>query len=447
MQFLRRLSRARASQTMFFQQEESMKRATTFVFTLLVLVSLGLVAPMLAQDQLNLGDGILNSVFNGGSATPNPQQITMTIPSMHCTGSPLTCNMGIGPASGAGPHLGGSSGTYTISSAAITPVTGGYAGPFYLTLQPDGSSVVTQTEQIQFNYTSPQGTLTGLLNFATVSPSYLTPHGYWADVLGTFIVTGGTFAQYFPSGGNVHISLGVTHFPLQLFPTVPRAFTPVELETGTIIPNTACSQQSSNSSNFNGTPIPGGDYIWFNANFSLQGGNVHDGTTLNLTLATIQFTANGTPYVLPAPNATVTFKASAHCASTNFNPITNTWETTVPLSGSDEILLDGLAYQVPAGGLPGGINPIVWKGTFSSNTSGLSIQWKWGAAVYTQFSTNYNTLGVKVTHQNDCTYSNGDHAGTPENFKNYVIGGARGGGGSNWTGSWTGTVQVTMVCQ
>jgi len=28
-----------------------------------------------------------------------------------------------------------------------------------------------------------------------------------------------------------------------------------------------------------------------------------------------------------------------------------------------------------------------------------------------------------------------------------VIGGARGGGGSNWTGSWSGTVNVTPVCQ
>src|SRR5439155_361606 len=38
--------------------------------------------------------------------------------------------------------------------------------------------------------------------------------------------------------------------------------------------------------------------------------------------------------------------------------------------------------------------------------------------------------------------SNSDHAGTPEAFKPYVIGGARGGGGSNYTGSLSGTVAV-----
>jgi hypothetical protein len=32
--------------------------------------------------------------------------------------------------------------------------------------------------------------------------------------------------------------------------------------------------------------------------------------------------------------------------------------TTLPLAGSDEILLDGLAYPVPAGGLPDGINSL-----------------------------------------------------------------------------------------
>ena len=35
--------------------------------------------------------------------------------------------------------------------------------------------------------------------------------------------------------------------------------------------------------------------------------------------------------------------------------------------------------------------------------------------------------------------TNGDQAGTPENVKQYVVGGARGGGGSNFTGSYSST--------
>jgi hypothetical protein len=116
--------------------------------------------------------------------------------------------------------------------------------------------------------------------------------------------------------------------------------------------------------------------------------------------------------------------------------------TTVPISGSDEIFLTGLAFKVPAGGLPGGINPVTWQGTFDSNKHGVSISWKWGAAVYTNFSTNNNALMVKPTHSNSCGISNSDHAGTPEAFKAFVIGGATGGGGSNFTGSWSGTQSV-----
>ena len=45
-------------------------------------------------------------------------------------------------------------------------------------------------------------------------------------------------------------------------------------------------------------------------------------------------------------------------------------------------------------------------------------------------------------------YQNSDHAGTPANFKSNamngvtVIGGATGGGGSNYTGGYSGTVTV-----
>jgi hypothetical protein len=84
----------------------------------------------------------------------------------------------------------------------------------------------------------------------------------------------------------------------------------------------------------------------------------------------------------------------------------------------------------------------------------MTILWKWGAAVYARFSTDYNLLAIKPTHSSSCVYPNSDHAGTPEGvdpssgvaFKNFVIGGARGGGGSNWTGSWSGTVNVAVSC-
>ncbi len=218
-------------------------------------------------------------------------------------------------------------------------------------------------------------------------------------------------------------------------------------------PPPPCTATSTNSSNFNGTPISAGDYIWFNANFSASG-IPSSGVTVTLTKSTISFSAGGTNYNLMVPNAQITFSPSATCTSTSFDTMTNTWITTVPISGDDEIFLTGLAWPVPSGGLAGGVQPVAWEGTFSTDTPGISMNWKWGAAVYSTFTTDYNALAIKPAHNNACGLSNGDHAGTPEGvnnsnqpWKQFVVGGARGGGGSNWTGSWSGTLNVTPLCE
>jgi len=219
-------------------------------------------------------------------------------------------------------------------------------------------------------------------------------------------------------------------------------------------PPPPCSAQSINPSNFNGTSIDGGDYVWFNANFTASR-IPSTGATVNLTNSTISFTQGGTQYQLSVPNAQIVFSPTATCSSTTFDTMTSTWVTTVPVQGDDEIFLTGLAWPVPSGGLDGGINPVNWQGALSTNgVGGVSIQWKWGAAVYSSFTTNYNALAVKAGHQTACGHSNGDHAGTPEGFNNnnqtwkqLVVGGARGGGGSNWTGSWSSTQSVFPSCQ
>jgi hypothetical protein len=208
-------------------------------------------------------------------------------------------------------------------------------------------------------------------------------------------------------------------------------------------------------SNFNGTPINGGSYIWFNANFTASG-IPSTGATISFTSSIITFTADQS-YTLTVPDAKVTFDPNAACASTTFDTASNTWMTTVPISGNDEIFLTGLAFLVPPsfadshGRVSG---PVTWQGTFSSDAAGITASWKWGAAVYKTFSADYNNLGVKPTHSRSCLYNNSDHAGTPEGvdpgsgmlFKSFVVGGARGGGGSNWTGSWSST-QGVSVCQ
>jgi len=132
---------------------------------------------------------------------------------------------------------------------------------------------------------------------------------------------------------------------------------------------------------------------------------------------------------------------NATTATTTFSG--GVWVTTVPTGTSGNTFLSGVGFQVPAGGLPGGVNPVTWTGTFLTDTPGLSLNWQWAAAVYNSSfgSLGLGGLGVKATDDSHFgPYTNSDHAGTPENAKNPgPLGGARGGGGSNFTGSYSST--------
>jgi hypothetical protein len=159
---------------------------------------------------------------------------------------------------------------------------------------------------------------------------------------------------------------------------------------------------------------------------------------------TIRFTGQtitSANFTLAVPDATVTFDPAATTATTVF--VGGMPVTRVPSSGlAGNTFFSALSYLVPTN-LPGGIKNVTWSGTITSDTPGVSVQWKWAAAVYTIFSLDYNALGVKPVDDNKASqYQNSDHAGTPENFKPYVTGGATGGGGSNYTGSLSGTVTV-----
>ena len=200
----------------------------------------------------------------------------------------------------------------------------------------------------------------------------------------------------------------------------------------------AQSSGSSITSEFNGTAIPAGDTIWFNSVVKVHG--LHsDPVTIGFT-GSVSFTVDDTPYFISVPSAIVTFAPDVQVATTTY--CNGTWITNVPLSHlAGNVFLDGFALQAPfPDGFPGGIKNITWQGTFYSVTPGLTVQWQWAAAVYTNFTFDYNALGVKPVDDNSASaYQNSDHAGTPENYRPYVTGGARGGGGSNYTGSYSGT--------
>jgi hypothetical protein len=194
---------------------------------------------------------------------------------------------------------------------------------------------------------------------------------------------------------------------------------------------------TSISSNFNGTAMPAGATVWFNSVMKVSGMGSNT-VTIRVTGGSI----DSSEFHVDVPNAVITLSPSVTTATTTYDAGTNTWFTTAPSSGPGNVFMAGAELYLPSG-LKGGVNPVTWSCVVDEDTQGLTIDWKWGAAAYITFSTDLDALGVKPVDSNSqSAYLDSDHAGTPENFKLSVIGGARGGGGSNFTGSYSGTGHV-----
>ncbi len=195
--------------------------------------------------------------------------------------------------------------------------------------------------------------------------------------------------------------------------------------------------------------IQPGNYIWFNAVLNnvtgLPSGSNPAQVKLYLTDSTISFTANGTNYSVPVPNAVVTFNsASGTTPKTSYDLTNNRWSTSIPASKlTGNTFVTGVAFLVPTD-FPTGIQNVSWSAAFSTDTPGIALQWQWAAAVYKSFNTTYatttptnsNVLGVNA--EDGSADTNGtDPAGTPETYKTALIFGATSGGGTDYTGHFT----------
>jgi hypothetical protein len=208
---------------------------------------------------------------------------------------------------------------------------------------------------------------------------------------------------------------------------------------------------STITGNFNGTAINEGDYIWFTGVLTVKGMGSGP-TTVWVSHPKITFTANGKTYTVRVPSSAITFSSTTTLATTDYEelwPISlgDGWNTQLQSSGlAGNDLMTAVRFVVPAGGLPGGIQNVSFTASFSSFATGLTVNWQWAASVYTSFSSDYNDLGVKPVDDNKASeWQNSDHAGTPENYKSFVVGGATGGGGANYTGSYSATGSCALT--
>jgi hypothetical protein len=217
----------------------------------------------------------------------------------------------------------------------------------------------------------------------------------------------------------------------------------------------ATAQTTSIASNFNGTSVTSPEYVWFTAHMTDLTGLPAAGGTLfftNQTITIVDASLPGGQVVLSVPDGSITIDPLASGASITFDAAGS--HTTV-VNKSNDPILSVLSYAVPGGGVNlSGANPVTWQGTMSLSwvpTTTVTMNWQWAAAAYLPFTTNYADLGVLPI---DGAYQ----SGTPLNYindaqacinagagNNCLAGGARGGGGSNYTGSNSGTAHVDIT--
>jgi len=155
---------------------------------------------------------------------------------------------------------------------------------------------------------------------------------------------------------------------------------------------------------------------------------------------------DGTNLVIDVPESIVAFSNGVATATTQF--IGGQWVTVATPSSRNNTFLSGVAFDVPFD-LDGCHSSsccfsqcfegrrkklhhdniqATWCGRFEISKPGVVVNWAWAAAVYARFSSDYTTLGIKPVDTTGCGWRNSDNAGTPENFKPYVVAGARGDG-------------------
>jgi hypothetical protein len=181
---------------------------------------------------------------------------------------------------------------------------------------------------------------------------------------------------------------------------------------------------------WNGFTAPAGSVVWINAHLDAK--NVPTNTITTVDFTSVTLVVNATSYALP--NGQVVFNPAISTPSTVVNA-DGSWTTTVNSSFNNDIFFVGQAISVDANMENGGNGNTGSTLSFSTNSSdsSLQFQWQWGAAVYTAWPGNA-AANIEPVHAQL-------QAGAPQNpaVQTDLIQGPRGGGGSNFTGSWSGT--------
>jgi len=321
---------------------------------------------------------------------------------------------------------------FALTVTLATPAMANHVDTFTVTPSCDGSYTVAFTAsqlnpgtRYTIDFTISGLGLTTINDFVPFTPSSTT-YSSGPIPATTKLVFSGTVTL----SGSATL-LGQNTIPITFSPSATVSSCPFVCT----IPASGTQISGSGTSWNKFTPQGAGNVVWI---------NMHIGTPIGVSttvVTTVQYTAvqfvlNGKTYALPdgflifdsahSGSPTTTF----YSASTY--PPNGRWVTMVnPSNLSDEIFFDGQAVPVDSNISGGGQANIYF--TTNSTDNNLKFSWQWSAAVYTYWPGN-SAANILPYHQSL-------HAGTPLNttVEHSLIQGPRGGGGSNYTGSWSGT--------
>jgi hypothetical protein len=202
------------------------------------------------------------------------------------------------------------------------------------------------------------------------------------------------------------------------------------------------------------TQIPAGSTIWFTS--VLKAVRTADGSAITspirIDVRQSRITFGSWPHVITMPDSTIVLDPSI---SVPFRLWTGPEKLNVTYSPSQvlkEALFDALPYEAPEPFSPRSSGPVTWTATFAASRPGITIDWAWSAAVYSQFgavgSFQLKPLSGPIAQVEPQAgppdlYENADPAGTAEAYKQYVIAGAMGTGAPQYTGERSDTASVT----
>lgn len=202
------------------------------------------------------------------------------------------------------------------------------------------------------------------------------------------------------------------------------------------------------------TQIPTGSTIWFTS--VLKAVRNADGSAITspirIDVRQSRITFGGWRHVITVPDSTVVLNPSVSVPYRLWSGSDQLNVTYAPSQVLKEALFDALPYEAPEPFIPRSSGPVTWTATFSASRPGITIDWAWSAAVYSQFGAvgtfQLKPLSGPVAQVEPQAgppdlYENADPAGTAEAYKQYVIAGAMASGAPQYTGQRSDTASVT----